>query len=66
MMFAGGVLVAYGAAYVVQGIVSALSTRIPPWLAYVPTSVAIALGCGAAQDRSPPGQEPGRDLWIGG
>jgi hypothetical protein len=47
MMAAGGVLAAYGAVYVVQGIVRALSTRMPPWLAYVLTGAAIALG-GAA------------------
>lgn len=47
MVVAGGALVAYGAAYVVHGIVRALSTRMPPWLAYVLTGAAISLG-GAA------------------
>jgi len=47
MVAAGGALVAYGAAYIVHGIARALSTRMPPWLAYVLTGSALALG-GAA------------------
>ena len=44
MVAAGGALVAYGAAYVVHGLARALSTRMPPWLAYVLTGSALALG----------------------
>ena len=44
MMFAGGAIAAYGTIYIVQGIVRALSTRMPAWLASLLTGVAIALG----------------------
>ena len=44
MMFAGGTLVAYGTIYIVHGIVRALSTRMPVWLASLLTGTVIALG----------------------
>lgn len=46
-MLAGGALAAYGAAYIVHGIVRALSTRMPPWLASLLVGAVLALG-GAA------------------
>ena len=47
MMLAGGALAAYGMAYVVHGVVRALSGRMPPWLASMLVGAAIALGGGA-------------------
>ncbi len=44
MMLAGGTIAAYGTIYIVQGIVRALSTRMPAWLASLLTGVVIALG----------------------
>lgn len=44
MMLAGGSIAAYGTIYIVQGIVRALSTRMPAWLASLLTGVVIALG----------------------
>ncbi len=44
MMVAGGALAAFGAIYIVQGIVRALSTFMPPWLASLLTGTLIALG----------------------
>jgi hypothetical protein len=46
-MVGGGALAAYGGAYIVHGIVRALSTRMPPWLASLLVGVALGLG-GAA------------------
>ena len=47
MMVGGGLLAAYGGVYVVHGIMYALATRMPRWLASVLTGTVIALG-GAA------------------
>ncbi|MBA2362297.1 MAG: phage holin family protein [Chloroflexia bacterium] len=44
MMLAGGAIAAYGTIYVVNGIVRALSTRMPAWLASLLTGTVIALG----------------------
>ncbi len=47
MMVGGAALALYGAVYIVQGIVRALSLWLPPWLAYLLTGLLIAAG-GAA------------------
>ena len=47
MVLGGGALAAYGGAYVVHGVVRALSARMPPWLASMLVGAVIALGGGA-------------------
>lgn len=47
MMVGGGFLAACGAAYLLQAAVSALSTRMPRWVALLLTGAALTLG-GAA------------------
>ena len=44
MILGGGVLAAFGGAYLLQAVVRALSTRMPLWLAWLMSGVGLILG----------------------